>query len=522
MATTSDDRLPATYRKTTAIVPPGTYFYKEVRRLGSKELNPLSLYPGLPIFHLYKYVRSGAITIEERVDDNEYWQPVQTLGYVIYTVQDENTPVNIADINAPTIFIDGKQKKTVLDFPAFTHKAYGNKIFIATNKFADVFGDNQQKNPYTYKYLRLWVYHPETANFSFVDNTGERRISYFYFDPFLKVGSSTQRGGFISLPKNLNVTIETIEEANSIREELIPLEGISNQFVSIDIVKQSILASTISYAVKALGKSPEAAAKLANSYTETLKKNFGEGGIRGSSENGLSRASVNVTRSTFGGRSGYTAPTISRVASDKPQMVQQYRLPDSVQPITRRFEFQFKPNQISYSGIGSEWTEIPRSGNVPIVDWKSYKLLQVTFQFLVAPDDDGNLDRRLDEKVITHSIDDKIRTLRQMATAPYPVYLLGFDEIMSEQMRFPFDGGRGVEFVIADFSVSSLLRTSEGKINRAQCDITLREIPIESVRLIDFPKIKFGKDVKIDKSTIREDEDGRNNTWSNSWPAKLR
>jgi hypothetical protein len=86
-----------------------------------------------------------------------------------------------------------------------------------------------------------------------------------------------------------------------------------------------------------------------------------------------------------------------------------------------------------------------------------------------------------------------------MASAPYPVVLLGFDEMLTNEVRYPFNSGRGVEFVITDFAVSSLFRTVDGAINRAQCDITLREVPIESIAYIDFPSLKFPKDKKSPK-----------------------
>jgi hypothetical protein len=63
--------------------------------------------------------------------------------------------------------------------------------------------------------------------------------------------------------------------------------------------------------------------------------------------------------------------------------------------------------------------------------------------------------------------------------------------MMSEQVGFPYLSGRGVDFVITEMNISSLYRTTEGKINRAQCDITLQEIHSDAVPLITFPKLKI-------------------------------
>lgn len=510
----TNNRLPYYYKNPTVITPPGTYFFKEVRRLQSKATQPLSRYPGYPIFHLYKQIRDGGSTIEQRVDDLEYWQPVTTLAHIVYDTNDENTLATTRDIEVPLSKNDKRKKLWAEDWAPFTHKFAGGKVFIATNRFVDVFGSNQEKNPYAYRLIRLWVLHPDHNNFSFIDDEGQRRISYFYIHPsFSQTGSNIfYNFSFYALPKNLTYSLSTLEEVRTAQEDILSENSISNSVVTSDSVRRSVVESIAEYAFKFLGKTREQSIKYANTVIKSYTNNNGDDIIRRPYDNGLPRRTVTVTRSTFGGRSGYVSPNVSVNSSSQPQIVQQYRVEGTGSPVTNRHVFQFRPNQVSYSGIGSEWTEIPRTGNVPLVDWKSYKLLQVTFQFLVAPDDDGSLDGAIDGKRITLSIDDKIRTLRKMAVTPYPVYLLGFDEIISEQMRFPFNAGRGVEFVIAEFNVSSLMRTDSGNINRAQCDITLREIPIDSVKLIDFPKINFAG-IEPEKKNKKEDQEDSNNLW---------
>jgi hypothetical protein len=513
----SNDRLPYYYRSPTVITPPGTYFYKEVRRLQSIQNQPLSLYPGYPIFHLYKQIRDSGTTIETRVGALEYWKPVETLAHIVYEENDENSLASIRDTEVPLAKTDKRKKLWAEDWEPFKHSFFGGKVFIATNKFADVFGSNQNKNPYSYRLIRLWVLHPDYDNFSFLDDEGQRRISYFYAHPqILSIGRNTITYNlpFYSLPKNLTYSLSSLEEIKTAQEEIISENSLSNAVVTSDSVRTSVVESLIEYAHNELGKTKEQAVKYANTVVKKITDSNGDQVLARPYENGLSRTTVTVTRSTFGGRSGYVSPAVSVSSGSQPQMVQQYRVEGTGAPVTNRHIFQFKPNQVSYSGMGSEWTEIPRTGNVPLVDWKSYKLLQVTFQFLVAPDDNGSLDDTTDGKKITLSIDDKIRILRKMAVTPYPVYLLGFDEILAQQMRFPFNAGRGVEFVIAEFNVTSLMRTDSGEINRAQCDITLREIPIDSVKLIDFPKISFQGIAAEKKARKKEDQDGINPLWT--------
>jgi hypothetical protein len=127
-----------------------------------------------------------------------------------------------------------------------------------------------------------------------------------------------------------------------------------------------------------------------------------------------------------------------------------------------------------------------------MVDWRSYKLMSVSFSFIVSPDDSGSLDSAIDGKVISTSIDNQLKTLRQMASSPYPVVFMGFDKLLEEPARFPFnnDAGKGSLFVIADMNVSSIYRSSTGAISRASCDMTLTEYPKELIKLIEFPKLK--------------------------------
>jgi hypothetical protein len=119
--------------------------------------------------------------------------------------------------------------------------------------------------------------------------------------------------------------------------------------------------------------------------------------------------------------------------------------------------------------------------------------MSVSFSFIVAPDESGSLDAVIDGKVITTSVDNELRTLRQMASSPFPVTFFGFDKLLSEPARYPFNndgGGKGSLFVIADLNVTSIYRSSTGSISRASCDITLTEYPKELIKLIEFPKLK--------------------------------
>jgi hypothetical protein len=163
--------------------------------------------------------------------------------------------------------------------------------------------------------------------------------------------------------------------------------------------------------------------------------------------------------------------------------------------LPRRFVFPFVPKEVTYSGIGTQWTEIARSGNYPIVDWTGFNLLKISFNFdIVDTQYRGQMGFGL-----SYSCEESITTLRQMAQTPYPVTFLNMDKFMTDEVRWPLlTTGRGIEFVISEFSVTAVQRTggtttdksAPNQISRATCSMTLQEIPIETVNIVQMPPIK--------------------------------
>jgi hypothetical protein len=325
------------------------------------------------------------------------------------------------------------------------------------------------------------------------------------------------KSGSLADSRIVSVTGDPIQNIQAIYG--INLNQVEENAMAIPQFVEQMERARIAELINAGFSESEAQARASSASTglnkSDNKKNFGsvnsaKGGNRvnnGSSSYNPRRTTI--VRGNFNVGGGYVSPSYDKVSL--PQMVQQYKDPVTFAPKTFRHIFKLKPNQIQYSNMGSEWTEVERSGNVPLVDWKGYKLLSVSFQFLVAPDGIGSFDDRTDTRAITESIDPELNNLRRMATSPYPVVLLGFDDILRYQMRFPFEPGRGIEFVITEFNISSMYRTAYGEINRAQCDITLREVPIESIMLLDFPKPKSPPPKKPGKETPEEGK--RGNTW---------
>jgi hypothetical protein len=225
----------------------------------------------------------------------------------------------------------------------------------------------------------------------------------------------------------------------------------------------------------------------------------GKGGKNGVNKNGSSaeqstppKAAIKATVRVRG-NFGFVAP--GEPEGGEPQMVQYYKSGTSQLQTTARHYFTPKPNQINYQNLGSEWTEIERVGRIPLVDWKNYKLMKVSFEFLVIPDNTyrpGAFGGTASDG-ITLSIDEKLENLRNMSARPYPVILYGFDDLLINANPFSMSTGAGVQFVIQELTISSLIRTATGAINRATCSMTLQEVPIEYINIISLPKLVPGE-----------------------------
>jgi len=156
-------------------------------------------------------------------------------------------------------------------------------------------------------------------------------------------------------------------------------------------------------------------------------------------------------------------------------------------PKINEFQFDLAPQDIQYSNFGGDWVSIERTGGFPFIDWKSFKLLQVSFSFVIAHKSvPGQVADGLDVPITQ-----QLEELQRMAQTPFPVMFFGFDSFMTNQFRYDNSGTpRGIQFVIQDLNIAAVRRNSKMEITRAQANITLQEIPIEKTRLIGMPRLK--------------------------------
>jgi len=206
-----------------------------------------------------------------------------------------------------------------------------------------------------------------------------------------------------------------------------------------------------------------------------------------------------VVRAPF----GYVAPALRSEPNVRPMIVQTYPTESSAaatstaapvsstqQYAIERFVFPYIPNNIQYQGSTSEWVEIPREGDFPIVEWARHTLLKVSFEFLIAGQrNDNPKTGAIVPDGLFYSVSDQIETLRRMAQRPYPVSVLNMDHFLTVAMRRAQLTDKPLEFVISDFSFSATRRTQEedsSEIAAASCRMTLQEIPIEEQNIVKF------------------------------------
>lgn len=193
--------------------------------------------------------------------------------------------------------------------------------------------------------------------------------------------------------------------------------------------------------------------------------------------------------------SATTAPAIHQTFLDKDGKSQSYV-----------YEFDYIPQNIQYSSLGSEWVEIPRAENFPYVDWNRFQLMRVSMSWVVATDRVETGGAVVPDGMF-ESVDENLMTLRRMAQRKYPVTIVNMDDLLS--VKLVVDRGEngevrsvsGMQFVITDLSFTAARRTSDtnisggpatpSKIAVAQCQMTLQEVPIESVQIVTFPRLEI-------------------------------
>lgn len=384
----------------------GQLLYIKTRFLPVVQVNFSPSYSGYPIFHYYKVTDAKIAKIENptgggftRMDNKEYWRPFPSI-----TETYEYTP---GDELVQQIY-QGRNTAVTEKDPANTASRLNNPTSVANTKYAGAStnemriwgGDTYKATTQTIKWESISKY----------DTIPVPALRMAKTNPYIsenirvwaKVGGSnlTQDTGFVywwnPVDKVFHIVNPSIVFATNINTERVTGESQSQYSLRDSLNEGKILAlilqgKTREQAIEQIsnasagggaggGAGGNGGAGAGSKGTATLAAGGGStSSTTGTAPNSTIRATVRVR-----GNFGYIEP--GEIEGGGAQMVQYYKSSSGQAPLTARHIFSPKPNQINYQNIGSEWTEIERAGRIPLVDWKNYKLMRVSFQFLVIPD----------------------------------------------------------------------------------------------------------------------------------------
>jgi len=455
--------------------------------------------PNYPIKKKYKQIVETKLPkfpdSFQLVDNTMYWFPYSGISpldtdYIQYTTGDEYGWTDDALTRPREIVAPAPNFNKSSDYLPNDRIVYAGAVYEATPytfNWSD-YSSDQAKNPYRSNRIRKWKKIADTAT-DWTQYWYHPKAKRFYTLPDIKViqdlpdplePDNTKWDAFLGDAKDLTLTNFTFAqiqllvkqgETQTTAKELIDLE---DRRVLDAISGDAILADQN---IKSTRDEQKEVAKT-TAVPDDLKR---QTQFHVST---IISAKNDVTTNVPG--SGFDTQSIN---AQQPMMRQYVTREDgsvSVTPI--EFTFPYKPNNINYSNIGSNYAEIDRVNNTPIIDFKNYKLMKISFEFLVGASQD-----------LSQSCDEELRVLRTMARNPDPVTFMNFDAIFKTRLGADSQtGGSGVLFAIIDMSISSIQRTqpsgtgtaSTGEINRATVSMTIQELPIDRRVGLRFPRLK--------------------------------
>ncbi|MGA0129172.1 MAG: hypothetical protein ACO3I1_07805 [Burkholderiales bacterium] len=149
------------------------------------------------------------------------------------------------------------------------------------------------------------------------------------------------------------------------------------------------------------------------------------------------------------------------------------------EPDVPPFVFPFTPQQVQYSNLSPEISEISRPGKTPLIAFNRYKAKQVSFKFLIAVKNDG----------LFISVDESIDQLQRIVNSTRSVYFTNLDKQITNSLTT--GNTNGIFWSIIDFSLSSIRRNADNKIVAAEANITLVENVNPTIKVADLPVITY-------------------------------
>lgn len=142
------------------------------------------------------------------------------------------------------------------------------------------------------------------------------------------------------------------------------------------------------------------------------------------------------------------------------------------------YTFPFTPQQIDYTNLGPELSEVLRPGRKPIVAFTRFKARQIALRFLIAVPQDG----------LFASVDDSVQELQRMVNTASRVYFTNMDKQITNSLTTE---SSQVFWSIIDFTLSSVRRNADNKITSAEATLTLVENTNPIISAVELPKITY-------------------------------
>jgi hypothetical protein len=143
------------------------------------------------------------------------------------------------------------------------------------------------------------------------------------------------------------------------------------------------------------------------------------------------------------------------------------------------FTFPFPPQQIQYTNVAPEMSEINRPGRTPLIAFTRYRAKQVSFKFLLAIPFDG----------LFSTVDAYMQGLQEIANTGRPVYFTNLDRQISNPLSAGNDSN--IFWTITDMQFASIRRNERNEVVAAEVSITLVENNNPIIASADLPKLTY-------------------------------
>lgn len=446
--------------------------------------------PNYPIKKKYRQVentRYPSSSSYEIYDAQEYWFPFDDLevseeNYIPYSTGDEFGWNELSRKHKPDAAPANSDKSNYPIFEPGTRLYYSEEIYEATDYYFNWTDTSlsPQSNPYNNNRINKWKR---------IDDESSSWTQYWYHPRIKQFFPLEDSESLLQLPDDGDFEATKWDIFNG----------------STDNVNITTLTSSVVNELIATGSTPlAAAAAVASIDNKVIESTSSQISPLDISTNALVEAIAHADKTTISDKpvtatvvaasSSSTASNTSAGTSSVttiPAMIQEYKNALTGAQEIDRFDFLYAPNNISYTNIGSQWSEIERVNNAPIVDFKNFKHMKVSFEFVVSDKTDGI-------SSLYSSCEEQLFQLRKIAARPEFVRFVNLDTLFNRFLIYPqlLLNGNNTAFAIVDMSISSVQRTRpteagvySGEISRATVNMTVQEVSTSSPELILMPRI---------------------------------